>query len=342
MTRRIILALGVALSGICCASAQPIPSTPGSPVANKIAMAYAGAVSASVAVPRAVAAEHGLFARHGLEVRLIQEPTGAIIGRQTEFGYLGSAGVLLAIAQYGTDLRILGAFSTGRISSQLVAKAEIKTPEQFRGKRFGVITLGAGVWVTTVLALQHLGLDPQRDQIAILAVGSGTEIAKALRDGTIDAALLTPAQSQQMKAQGFSILLDLYTQDVYGPQGLLVTTAEYLRRQPDVVERLASALIEAAAFSLAPQNKAAVLRTIMTEYHLTDPAAAERGYVDLNNINRKPYPSLDKLKNLQKVMALHEPRVLALKVDELVDDRFVRKLDESGTIDRLYASYEAK
>jgi hypothetical protein len=30
------------------------------------------------------------------------------------------------------------------------------------------------------------------------------------------------------------------------------------------------------------------------------------------------------------------------KVEELVDDRILRKLDESGFIDRLYGAYERK
>src|SRR6185295_5949726 len=121
-----------------------------------------------------------------------------------------------AIAQYGSDLKILGAFSTGRTSSHLVARPEIRKPDDLRGKRFGVITLGAGVWVTTLQALQHFGLDPHRDNIAILAIGNVTEIAKALEDGRIDAAMLTPAQSRQMKSKGFPVLLDMYANNIHG------------------------------------------------------------------------------------------------------------------------------
>jgi ABC-type nitrate/sulfonate/bicarbonate transport system substrate-binding protein len=309
---------------------------------TRIAIAYAGAVSASVAVPRAIAEEQGLFEKHGLDVRLVRDPTGAAIGKEAEFGYLGSAGVLLAIAQYGTNLRILGAFSTGRTSSQLVTRAEIRKPEDLRWKRFGVITLGAGVWVTTMQALEHFGLDPNRDNIAILPIGNVTEIAKALEDGRIDAAMLTPAQSRQMRSKGFSVMLDMYANNIYGPQGLLVATAAYLREHPEAAQKLATALIEAAAFALAPGNKATVLLTIMKEYNLADPVAADRGYEDLSNINRKPYPIADRLRSLQKIMAFHEPKVLMLHAEELIEDRFIRSLDESGVIDRIYSSYETK
>jgi hypothetical protein len=80
----------------------------------------------------------------------------------------------------------------------------------------------------------------------------------------------------------------------------------------------------------------------MKEYKLSDPAAAERGYQDLSNINRKPYPTVDRLTNLQKVMAFYEPKVATLRVEELIEDRIIRSLDENGVIDCLYSSYETK
>lgn len=65
----------------------------------------------------------------------------------------------------------------------------------------------------------------------------------------------------------------------------------------------------------------------------------KRGYQDLNNLNRKHYPKFESLKGVQKIMALHDPRVLNLKIEDVIDDRFVRKFDEDGLIDRLYSSY---
>jgi ABC-type nitrate/sulfonate/bicarbonate transport system substrate-binding protein len=163
-------------------------------------------------------------------------------------------------------------------------------------------------------------------------------IAGALEAGTIDAAVLSPAQSHQLRAKGFSVLLDLYPANIYGFQNALVVTATYLQQHPDVVEKVVTALVEAMAFSLAPTNKPTVLRTSMKLFNLTDLAAAERGYQDLADLNRKPYPSVERLRNMQRVMALHDPKVLDLRVEDLIEDRFVRKLDETGVIDRLYST----
>jgi hypothetical protein len=59
-------------------------------------------------------------------------------------------------------------------------------------------------------------------------------------------------------------------------------------------------------------------------------------------VNRKPYGSVAAMQNVQRVMALNDPKVLNVKVEDLVEDRFVRKLDESGVIDRLYSAYGVK
>jgi len=102
-------------------------------------------------------------------------------------------------------------------------------------------------------------------------------------------------------------------------------------------------MVESLAFSLSPKNKSTVLKTIMKEFNISEPAAAEEGFQQFfHTVNRKPYPTVDRLKNMQRVMALHDPEMLKLKVEDVIEDRFVRKLDESGVIDRLYSTYGVK
>jgi len=41
-------------------------------------------------------------------------------------------------------------------------------------------------------------------------------------------------------------------------------------------------------------------------------------------------------------MKLRNPSVEKIKVEDLVDDRFMKKLDQSGFIDQMYAKYGVK
>jgi hypothetical protein len=52
---------------------------------------------------------------------------------------------------------------------------------------------------------------------------------------------------------------------------------------------------------------------------------------------RKPYPSVERLRNMQRVMTIADPNAAEVNVSVLLDDSFVKKVDQSGIIDRAYA-----
>lgn len=273
---------------------------------------------------------------------LVPGPEVPRLTAENPLGYIGAPGVLLRAAE-GTDPKIVGSFGTDRVTGQLVARPDIKRPEELRGKRVGVRALGAGLWIQTILALEHLGLDPKRDNISTLAIGDPLQIVRALEAGTIDAAVLPVAHSRRLNTKGFSVLLDLDPAQIHVPVNTLAVTASYLQQSPDVVEKVVVALIESVAFGVSPANKPAVLDTITKTFQVTDPAVAEVSYRGLLRAAvRTPYPSVDRLRDMQRIMARHDPKVLVVKVEDLADDRLVRKLDEGGVVDRLYSAHGVK
>jgi ABC-type nitrate/sulfonate/bicarbonate transport system substrate-binding protein len=115
-----------------------------------------------------------------------------------------------------------------------------------------------------------------------------------------------------------------------------VVTSAYLRRSPEVVEKVLTALVESLAFCLSSRNKPTVLKTVMKLLRITDQAAAEESYQELMLVNRKPSPPVKGMRDAQRLLALQNPKVGNVKIEEIVESRFVRKLDDSGFIDRLY------
>ena len=101
-------------------------------------------------------------------------------------------------------------------------------------------------------------------------------------------------------------------------------------------------LLESIAFCLAPKNKGAVLATITKRLKLADASVAEDGYQDvINGVERKPYPTIEGLRNIQRLMKIRNPSLEKLKVEDLIDDRILRRLDESGYIDQLAKTIRA-
>jgi hypothetical protein len=71
----------------------------------------------------------------------------------------------------------------------------------------------------------------------------------------------------------------------------------------------------------------------------TDSAATEEGYQDLlRGMERKPIPTVESLIHVQRLMKLQNPKIGDVKLEELNDSRIIRKIDESGFIDRAYAA----
>ena len=290
-------------------------------------------------VPLWIAHAQGLFAKHGIDAQLLQETTTG----DFQFRVFGTPAMIAAVAA-GENLKVLVSLDSGRVISHLVARLDVKTPDDLRGRRFGVTRIGTGFWIFSMLALEHLKLDPKRDRINFVEVGGDLpRLVQALEAGEIDAAMLDPAQSTQLKDKGFSLLLDMSPANISAVQQALVVNGVYLREHSDVVEKVVAGLVEGIAFSLSPANKDTVLKTLMAHLKISVPTAAESGYrAFLARANRKPYGSVAAMQNLQRVMALNDPRVLNVKVEDLIEDRFIRKLDQSGVIDRLYESYGVK
>ena len=128
-----------------------------------------------------MAEQQGLFGKYGVEGRSLAVK-GATVPRLTAdmpFGMIGEPAALLQTAE-GADLRLVASFSDIELSGHLVARPGIRTPEDLRGKRLGARVIGAGLWISTILALEQLALDPQRDEITILPVGDPVQIFRAL------------------------------------------------------------------------------------------------------------------------------------------------------------------
>lgn len=58
-------------------------------------------------------------------------------------------------------------------------------------------------------------------------------------------------------------------------------------------------------------------------------------------VERKHNPAVDGLCNIQRLM-IRNPSLEKLKVEDLIDDRILRRLDESGFIDNLSKTYTGK
>ncbi len=313
-------------------------------VPTKVIIAYA-ANNPRVA-PLWITEEQGFFAKYGIKAELLfirnsALAISALISRNIDISQAAGISALnVAAAEKSVDLKIVAAFNN-RLTHDLVARPGITSPKELSGKRLGVQVVGGSLWITAMLALESLGLDAARDNIRVLTIGDQTVLTQALETGVIDVAPLDGAFSQRLKKKGFSILAELYRANIPTVSSTVLMLNSYLQTNPTVVENVVKALIEGAAFSLARENKPIVLQTIMKRLKITDRRDAEEGYeAVLKATDLKPYPSLEGMRNMQRFMKTQNPLIANVDVQSLIDDRVVKKLDESGFIDRMKKTYQ--
>ena len=295
-------------------------------------------------LPLWIAYEQGMFTKYGIDAEPIfvrGAPTlvAALASGDIPLARSGGSAALAAIAA-GHDFKLVATFSS-RNTYDLVVRPNIKRPEDLRGKKFALTSIGGTTWMGMLLWLEHLGLDQQRDNIQMQVLGDQTIQAQAIENGMVDATVLDGVFSRRLKQKGLTILGEYneMNQRLVG-QAMIVPHA-FLSKRPEVVESYLRAEIEALAFAIGPKNKPAVLKTLMRRLKV-DAAAAEEGYQDLlRGVDRKPFPSLEGMRNTQRLMKLRTPKIGEVKVEDVIDDRILRKLDESGFIDKAYAAQGA-
>ena len=297
-------------------------------------------------IPLLIAQEQGLFAKQGLEARIVLIKgapilVASLISGDLEIGYTGGTSVLGAAAS-GPYLKILSSISS-KLTHTMLALPSLKTAEQLRGKRFGIQSMGGTTWMHTILGLEHVGLDVKRDNINILMIGDSVLIGQSLEAGRIDAAVLDGGLARRLISKGFSVIVDLTPANIPMVNQAVVVTPEFVQKRPELAERILMVLVDSLAFTLAPMNKNIVLRTIMRRLQLEDAKVGEEGYQDLmTSIERKPFPSLEGMRNIRRLMATQNPKTANVKVEDLIDSRIIRKLDETGYMDKVAAGYGLK
>ena len=282
-----------------------------------------------------VARDAGIFHKHGIDptvvnVRNAQVGMSALASGETQFHVGSATGTSIGAMAAGIDLAFIAGL-INKLDGTFVVAPNIRTPADLKGKRIGVQSIGGGVWMFSMLAFEHWGLNPERDQIQFRIIGDQSVMAQALTQNVIDGAYLGYTFGAQMERQGYRVLADLAKIGV-PYQGLGVMARRSLvERNPDLAERSLRAMVETIAYINNPNNKAAVMRSLAKDLRLSKVEDAQAGYDMMKTLyDRRIYPNVDGLRNVIRLLASNSEPIRKLKVEEIIDDRIARKLEKEG------------
>ena len=301
----------------------------------------AGSVTSETMTVLWVARDRGLFKKHGLDMQFILMPrnplaVAALLAGEIDAAIVGPGHVINA-ASSGVDLIGIANLKQ-KLDYRLNARPEIKRKEDLRGKRIAISGPGSTSHLQALLALQEFNVDPTQAKITFLTI-PGTEMNRrlALETGGIDATSLTGSVGDIYGNKGYTVLYNSKNTGATLPQTMLVTTRRIAAAKPQVIEGYLKTMIEAIAVTLDPANKELVMRLQASNLRLTNPAdAAESYHSVVNSYERAPHTNLEGMKRLHKLMTQITPGIGDVRVENVIDNSFMNKLETSGYIQSFY------
>jgi NitT/TauT family transport system substrate-binding protein len=283
-----------------------------------------------------LAKEAKLFEKHGLDVETVLlrgsgQTSQAMVSGSLFASSVASPAVMLANLN-GADLANV-AHGIASQGSKLMVRPEIRKPEDLRGKKIGISSLGSAGDLIFGYILRKYGIDANRE-INFLAVGNTGERLQALLNGAVDAADLTYPADVQAERKGFRTLLEAKKELVY-PTASVVTRRKTIREDRDTVMRFVRGFVEGIAY--LKQNKEFSKKVLGKYLRTNDPEYLEGAYVIFRqDFIAVPYPITKGLDAIYEMVAYRRPEIHNHKPEEFVDASFVAELDKSGFIKKLY------
>ena len=191
-----------------------------------------------------VAQQRGYMKEEGIDLRVIYiAPTTSIqamLGGDVQFTGAGSS-ALVSIARASAPLKVVVA-TNDRVLQWLLARPNIATPMELKGKR--IATTGVGAIATFMLRqiLTKHGLDGNKD-VNYLDTGQGNQLT-ALLAGAIDAAVLSVEQRYVGLDKGMKEMF-FFGNEVKNSWGTLATTDKLIKENPKMVGGFVRATLKA-------------------------------------------------------------------------------------------------
>lgn len=223
--------------------------------------------------PAVVALRKGYYKDEGLEVDKVQMQPAiavkALISGDLDYLAWGSA---IRAAVTGVPLKAVVGMAS-RPLHVLVARPDIKTSKDLKGKVIGVDSVAGTVDYLSRVAVRHFGFEPEKDVKIIVTGESPTRLA-ALRAGSIDATPIDVAFAMKAEDEGFRRLL--YLGDIIElPLSGIAVMDKKIQTEREQVKKVIRASLRGSRFM--KQNRAETIQ-MLSDYLRITPSQAAKAY----------------------------------------------------------------
>ena len=217
-----------------------------SDAAEKITISYSSRTYAFL--PAQVAVAKGFFKDENLDPILIQMRSQVTVPAlmSGEVNYTLSFGNILTGAMQGMPFKIL-AVLTDKPLHQIVARPEIKTIADLRGKRIGAQRIGGSDQLAAEAILQAKGMDLKEVQFVTLGADEPIR-AEMLKKGLVDAICVAPPGPNRLAREGFNVLGGPKDLKIGSPISAVAATDSRIKNNRDETKKVLRAVVRGLRF----------------------------------------------------------------------------------------------
>jgi NitT/TauT family transport system substrate-binding protein len=224
----------------CAIASAPVDA------AEKVTISYSSRTYAFL--PAQVAAAKGFFKDEGLEPVLIQMRSQVAVPAlmNGDIQYTLTFGNILTAAIQGMPFKQL-AVLTEKPLHHVVARPEIKTVQDLKGKRIGTQRIGGSDYLAAEAILQAKGLDLKDVQFVALAADEPVRV-EILKKGLVDAISVSPPGPVRLQKEGYNILGGPKDLKIGSPIAAVSITETRLKENRDQAKKVLRATVRALRY----------------------------------------------------------------------------------------------
>ncbi len=243
--------------------------------AAPIRIAYSSISGAML--PLWVAKDKKLFDKHGVDVELAYirgVAIEALLAGEVQFVRASPPAVVRSTLR-GADLAIIANTINVAVFS-LMTRPEISRPEDLKGKKIGVTSLGDSPDLVLSLLLDRWGLQRNRDLTVLGIRGGMPELMVSVSKGFVDGGMISAPSNLRGIKMGLRELVDAAEYGIPYVNSPLSTRRSFIKTNRDTVLRVLRAYYEAVQETR--NDKTAALKILARYVRVDDPEILNEVY----------------------------------------------------------------
>ena len=323
------------LSFFFLAIATALTASDGAAQLEKLRVAYS--VIAPTQLNAWTAKEMGYFTKHGLDVELVllvgaPLAVTALVSGETPIVQSGASAVITSNLAGSGTVMIAGVIN--RFPYVLYVTEQIRRLEDLKGKRFGVSRIGSADHAAATTVFEKMGI--KETEITYVQAGNIPARLAAMQGNALQATLLQAPETLKAKELNLRMLLDFTKLDIEWQQNTIAVTRDYIKRKPDTIRRFMRAYVDAIHYNLT--NAKGAQKILQKYLAVKDDKLVEEAYNEIvvKLTRRVPYPTEPGIQIFLDQLKLKNPKAAQAKPSDFTDVSFLKELESSGYIDKLY------